>query len=323
VEANRKNTEHVDLRAALFSFRVDRVTAEVCEAFGNAQIESILLKGPTIATWLYGSDGLRLYGDTDLLIRHADWEAAETVMRKLGFNDNLAQLEHPRMESGEGYPWSRGTEADLADVDLHYTIFGLGADPGIVWEAYSAGALQEPIGGTTVRTPSYAARLMHIALHAVQHGGEREQKPMVDLERALARASKQDWGEAFELAKRLEGASTFHAGLTLLPEGAKLARELWVEAERSVAASLRLGGVPLSEGFAELADSKGVRQKLKLVLSEVFPNAAFMRWWSPLARRGRLGLAVSYPLRLLWLAYRVVPGYRAWRRAARETAPPG
>ena len=71
---------------AISNFQVDRVTAEVTRALAARSIESILLKGPTIATWLYSaSDRPRLYGDSDLLIRHCDWEPAQIAMRNLGF----------------------------------------------------------------------------------------------------------------------------------------------------------------------------------------------------------------------------------------------
>jgi len=46
--------------------------------------------------------------------------------------------------------------------------------------------------------------------------------------------------------------------------------------------------------------------------------ADFMRWWSPLARRGRLGLTVSFLWRPLWFLGHAGPAYLAWRRARRE-----
>ncbi len=48
---------------------------------------------------------------------------------------------------------------------------------------------------------------------------------------------------------------------------------------------------------------------------ELFPRPEFMRWWSPLARRGRLGLVLSYPRRWLWLALQAPRGLWAVRRA--------
>ena len=47
--------------------------------------------------------------------------------------------------------------------------------------------------------------------------------------------------------------------------------------------------------------------KLTTVTGELFPQPEYMRWWSPLARRGKLGLTIAYIWRPLW-AIGQVPG---------------
>ena len=88
-------------------------------------------------------------------------------------------------------------------------------------------------------------------------------------------------------------------------------------AEASVDALLRVAHVPLAHGFEELATTRGIRAKLAVLRQELIPSAEFMRWWSPLARRGPLGLAASYVWRPLYLALKAGPGLLAWRRARR------
>jgi Uncharacterised nucleotidyltransferase len=297
---------------AAHGFAVDRVTAEVMRSLGAAGIRSVLLKGPALTGWLYAGDEARLYGDTDLLLRGGDWERAQELLAGLGFEDDLGPLAHPRMESEEGYPWWR--PRDEAAVDLHLTLFGIGAAPGAVWAAFSRDAVVARVGGAEVLMPSHPARLLHVALHAVQHGAEASPKAMVDLERGLELAPAATWERAHELALELDAAPAFAAGLGLTAAGRRLATALGVEAGGSQAARLRIAKVPLAEGFAELAAAPGARGKLALLRRELFPTPAFMRWWTPLARRGRLGLALAYPWRWAWLAARAVPGYRAWRR---------
>ncbi len=163
--------------------------------------------------------------------------------------------------------------------------------------------------------PSFPARTLHVALHAVQHGGEAQPKPMADLERALARVPEETWREAWELARRLDAADAFAAGLRLTPAGRRLSAAIGAADPGSGGARLRIEGVPLAEGFGELAAAAGPRAKLALLARELFPSPAFMRWWTPLARRGPLGLAAAYPWRLAWLCSRAIPGYLAWRRA--------
>lgn len=304
------------LQLAAFSFQVDIVTAEVSTAFDEASIPVILLKGPGIAAWLYTGDWPRLYGDSDLLVRRQDWDDAQRLIESLGFEDDLGPLEHPRMESGAGYSFNR--PSDGASVDLHCMLFGIETEPESLWAAISETAVRESVGGAEVALPSRAFRLLHIALHAVQHGGENFEKPRQDLEMAIAHAPRETWVEARELARRLEATDTFGTGLRLLPEGNTLAAELDVGGEKTLRAELRLNWVPLAEGYQELAEANGFRRKFEILIREAFPNPAFMRWWSPLARRSTPGLILAYIWRPIWLAYRAVPGYLAWRRAARQ-----
>ncbi|HVO55179.1 MAG TPA: nucleotidyltransferase family protein [Solirubrobacterales bacterium] len=301
------------LRLAAFSFSVDRVTAEATRALADASIPSVLIKGPAIAGWLYAGDESRLYGDTDLLLRESDREGAARALRRLGFEDERAPLDHPRMGSAAGRAWVRA--ADGAAVDLHSTLFGIGAAPGAVWAAFSTGALRRRVSGVEVAMPPYPARLLHVCLHAVQHGGERTAKPMFDLQRALTTVPEETWRQASQLAERLSATEAFAAGLRLLPEGARLATALGVGAGGSVQSALRINWVPTAEGYQQLAEAEGTRAKLAVLARELVPSAAFMRWWTPLARRGGLGLGAAYLWRWAWLAYRAVPGFLVWRRA--------
>ncbi|HXR31586.1 MAG TPA: nucleotidyltransferase family protein [Solirubrobacterales bacterium] len=302
------------LELAAFCFRVDRVTAEVTTALREASIPSMLLKGPGIATWLYGAERPRIYTDSDLLLRRRDWEKALALIEGLGFEDDLGPLDHPRMESGAGYPWVR--QADGAHVDLHHTVFGIRADPDELWAAFWEEAVSEKIGGLEVSLPSRPARLLHIALHAVQHGPAWE-KPMADLRQGIARAPIDAWMKAFALAERLEAADTFAAGIRLTAEGRELAEAIGAGQGANVEAALRLDWVPTAEGFRELSEADGIRERAAILFRELFPTPTFMRWWSSLARRGRLGLALAYLWRPLYLFSRAIPGYLAWRRASR------
>ena len=313
---DRESSMADSLKLAAFGFKVDRVTAEVTTALTDGSMPSILLKGPGIANWLYSVDRPRLYVDSDLLIRKEDWANALSLVKALGFEDDLGPLDHPRMESGAGYPWVR--DSDGASVDLHYTLFGIGVAPEAVWEVFSEGVVREQIGGVEVALPSHAARLLHISLHAVQHGGETWDKPMSDLELAIAKAPERTWVETRELAARLEAAEIFATGLRLLPQGHELATAIGTEEGKALGATLRLESVPTAEGFQELSEAPGLRGKLALVFRELFPSRTFMRWWSPIARRGRIGLALTYFWRPIWLLYRSAPGFLAWRRAGRS-----
>ncbi len=298
--------------AAIFTRIVDQVAVHMSVRFTEAGIDHVLLKGPTIAGWLYGDDEVRPYGDADFLIRRADWERAAEVLKAEGFEDELAKMAHPRMESFHSHPWRSKTKGD---VDMHATLEGLDADMDVVWQELTARreTLQLPDG--PVAMMAEAGRLLHIALHASQH---RDGRPITDLERALERASDASWAEAAEPAARVDGVAAFLSGLRTRPEGDALIDRLGVRDIRSVETLLRAGQVPLAEGLHELSEAEGLRAKLRLGFHEAFPSPDFLRWWTPLARRGRLGLALAYAWRPLYLASRLPSALRALREARRR-----
>jgi hypothetical protein len=54
------------------------------------------------------------------------------------------------------------------------------------------------------------------------------------------------------------------------------------------------------------------------VAQRIFPSPKFMRAWYPIARRGPVGLAISYPRRLAWMVRATAPAVAAWVRARRR-----
>lgn len=293
---------------------VDRITAEVSREFSGAGIPNLVLKGPAIAQWLYDADEVRSYFDSDLMVARAQWDDAVSVLERMGFVDEQAALGHPRMEGFSSYAFVRRDD----HVDLHCTLTGIEADLDTTWAILESRAEPIVIDGVELRAFDRPARLMHIALHAAHH---HEGRPMIDLERALDRATDAEWQQAAEAARALDALPFFTAGLRLLPAGERLAERLGVAGEVSPEATLRVAGVPLAEGLHELSSVPGLAGKLRLVAHETFPRPEFMRWWLPLARRGRRGLLAAYAYRPFWLLLRVPRAvlyvWRA-RRAARR-----
>ncbi len=307
-----ENENRIVRMLAVRNLAIDRLAAEISAAFDREGIDSLVLKGPVLAAWLY-PDELRPYGDADLMVAPGNWERAVATLRRLGFNDHLGPLEHPRMESFASTAFLRGED----NLDLHCTVHGLEGDPKRIWDSFLAGSEREEIGGADLRVPGRAALALHVGLHAAHHV---EGKPLEDLRRAIAQASEDTWREALELARRLDGVPTFASGMRLLPQGAELIRRLGVEDEvRSTRHEIRFEGVPTAEGIdALLQPGLGPVRRLRVVVGELFPRAEFMRWWSPLARRGRTGLLLSYPWRWLYLAVKAPMGLRTVVRARRR-----
>ena len=56
------------IRTTALALAIDAVTAQVVTALRANGIRPLLLKGPSIAGWLYGDGAARPYGDSDLLV---------------------------------------------------------------------------------------------------------------------------------------------------------------------------------------------------------------------------------------------------------------
>ena len=181
-----------DLRAlAIGNLLIDQVTAEIVSVFTVEGIDTLVLKGPVLAQWLYPGE-VRPYGDSDLMIAPRDWGRAVASLCRLGFSDWRGPMAHPRMESFASTAFLRGD----ANLDLHCTLAGLDGDFESVWESFNAGSDRQVIGGAELRVPGRAALLLHIGLHAAQHG---EGKALEDLRRAIARVDEDLWRAALSL----------------------------------------------------------------------------------------------------------------------------
>jgi hypothetical protein len=204
---------------------------------------------------------------------------------------------------------------DLAQVDLHQTLFGVGAAPIAVWSELAGGTDTITVADAEVEVLTPPAQVLHVAMHAAQHIGEGEEKSLEDLTRAIAKVPHHTWAEALAIAERLDATPTFALGLDLLPEGSDLARRLGVvEADLARAATEPGSTANLAVGIERLMREPRMGARLKILMREVVPTRDFMRWWSALARRGPLGMAMAYLWRPLWLILHLRPSIRAWRR---------
>lgn len=303
------------VRAAALGLAVDRATAEVVITLRDIGVRSILLKGPSFDALLYDRGEPRLYGDIDLLIRARDKQRVGEALEALGYQRRSER--EPEANVDHASVWVR--PADRMHVDLHRTLSGVpdrDADP---WEVLGADTDAMQVGGADVEILSESGRALHVALHAALPGRGTE-KTLIDLSRALERLPHATWEGAAALAQRLGAQAAFAAGLGRLPAGAELAGTLDLPRERSIEAALLDGSAPTSAWTVErLSKTRGVRGKLAIIGSRLFPKPDFMRVWYPVARRGRAGLVLAYVRRLAWLVTTAPRAVRVWRRARRQS----
>jgi hypothetical protein len=289
---------------------VDALTAEVAGAFGREGIETLVLKGPVLAKWLYPGE-VRPYIDSDLMVAPENRARAVGVLEQLGFEEHVPWMPTPLSLDPGGTAFNRGGGM----VDLHCQLPGLDGDPDAIWGRLATGAERQVIAGVELPVPDRDTVLLHLVLHAAHHANQGDGKPLEDLRRALAVVEEAEWSSALELAYAYGGIPAFAAGLRLLPEGEDLARRLDLGKVRSLQHEIRReDNVIAEELYALLSADAGIKQTLAIAASDVFPRPDYMRWWSPLARHGRLGLAGAYLWRAIWVISQA-PGaiHTLWR----------
>ena len=299
--------------AAARTLLVDWNAANVMDSLADKGIPSILLKGPTLAKWLYEGAGSRHYADADVLVPDPQLGGAEQVLTTLGFV-RIPSLPHG--EAVHAHAWKKGPAA----IDLHCTLGGAGADPARVWDILSRHVVKEEIAGRTLPCLDLDARAMHVVLHAAWHGSAVG-KPIEDLRRLLGKMDAHGWAAVYSLAAEIDALPAFGAGLGLTQAGLEVAAGLGLDAEAGVETILRASSAaPYSLWFNRLVEMRTWKKRAAFLWHTAFPPRDFMLQWSPMARRGPFGLVLAYAcrpfwkLRRLWLA---VSDYVRARRLAR------
>jgi Uncharacterised nucleotidyltransferase len=295
---------------------VDATTVEVLHAFGGAGLRSILLKGPSLQRELHRDGSRRSYCDTDLLVLPADLPRAAEVLTALGFNLVIDHRDHPGVSEPHAQEWAR---ADHESLDLHWRIPGVGTSPDRAWDVLDEHSIRISIGDAVADSLSPAGIALLVALH-VAHHGTTIQKPIRDLERALTQIDRRAWAGAARLASALDAEEAFAGGLRLSRAGERLAADLRLPAVQSTQRKLMAGDQPPgSLGLLGILDAPGTRDRARVMRERLLPGPAAMRVAAPLARRGRLGLALAYLLRPVVRTWQLPAAIRAVRRARRTT----
>jgi putative nucleotidyltransferase-like protein len=296
--------------------RIDAGTVDVVDSFEQAGVPALLLKGASIASWLYPDRTERPYVDCDLLVAPAQFATAEDVLSAMGYESLLGEMGMPSWWCEHAAWWQR--PSDGLCVDLHRTLVGVRVDHATTWQVLSRDATDVLVAGRPVPTLDLPARTLHVALHAAQHGLGWG-LAIADLERALAEADDDLWLAAADLAAELDATAAFLAGLRLVPAGRQLVARLRLPDVRSVEAELRAGSPPpLALAFEQLVRARGARARAAMVWRKLVPGVAFMRATDSCAIEDRFGLARAYLRRWSWMIQHAPRGLMAWYRARRS-----
>jgi Uncharacterised nucleotidyltransferase len=289
----------------------EHVTGLLIDGLRQRGLRPIVLKGASVRRMLYGSSEARVSYDIDVLVAPSDLAATEAALPELDFR----YLGVSVVGSGRDYRATWKHEPTGLPLELHTTVPGIGVPPATVWRELASRTVRMEFGGVFIDVLDEPARAFHVALH-VAHHGRADARMMADIGRALSEVPPSIWREAGALAGRLDALPAFAAGIRLHPHGQALLDELGITAALTPEIVLRAESAPpLAQGLAWLSQLPTARARARFVASTAFPPPSYLKVWSPLARRGRLGLVGAYLWRPLWMAAHIIPALRAWRRA--------
>lgn len=280
----------------------------------NAQIDTIIFKGPTIATWIYHESWQRNYSDVDLIVDPKQFDTALSVLRELGFVERTG-LDDQRGVRPHSVTW---IHPEGVMVDLHFRIPGSELEPEAAWEIWQANTEPFDLRGSQVMALNEQARTLCIALHAAHHGSEAE-KPLIDLSAAATKLDVATWRAVADLARELGALEALAAGLQLHPDGQRVAADLGIgdalSTENIIKASPR---PPVSLGIEWFLRAPGLREKWAFLRVRLFPRLDHgLRAEATWFRRTQLtlrGWAAAWR-RLLVLGW---PGLQHWLRGRRQ-----
>jgi hypothetical protein len=301
---------------------LDSAAVQIFEAFGEAGVSALLLKGAALAQMLYGPGEQRVFADVDLLIAPADVAEAEAILAGLGYRngseslgiDDVGGVVHADMWLGI----PPGAPHQIV-VELHRWFPGARAAPPDAWREFARHQTSIDLLGRPVPVLDRPGQALQLATHAAQHGLEYV-KGLRELALAIERWRFDVWRDAATLAEQIQATDTFAAGLRLIPEGAALAETLGLPADSRLEWEIRNRAQrPRGTFHVEaLRDSKGIVGRLSILRRALFPSSRWLAVEFGWARRSRAHLAAAYALHTLraplWAT-------RAWafRRRARRS----
>jgi hypothetical protein len=269
--------------AMLGVLAIEQRLLRLAEAFDDAGIRAVVLKGPAVAHAVYTDPSMRPFGDLDLLVSTQDWPHACDVLRTGGYHRDLPE---PRRGFDERFG-KAATHSDPSglQVDLHRTLvlgpFGLWLDPSELLRH------TEPfeLAGRRLERLDRTGLLVNAALHAglgaspplllpLRDVAQTWSHPRVDWDRLGEWATR--WhlraalGVAFEAAARELGAEPPAPARRIAEEPKEPAER---RAMRAYTDRRRAGGMALAATRA----IPGVRAKATYLLELLLPSREFIR----------------------------------------------
>jgi hypothetical protein len=182
----------------------------------EAGIRVAIFKGAVLAQMAYGEVSLRQAGDIDLLIDHADFAEARSLLESLGY-EMAPRLTEAQLASHLAFhceiPFMRDEWFTI--VDLHWGLaprsFVFGLEPAEVMSRLQFVSL----AGTTVETFSNEDLVLYLSMHGAKHLWHRLEW-IVSLAELLRASPAMNWDVVLERAEKAHATRMLALGLRLV-----------------------------------------------------------------------------------------------------------
>jgi hypothetical protein len=267
----------------LWALDLERTLLELAEAFDDAKIEFIVLKGPALAHSSYPDPSWRPFMDIDLLVRTRDWRRSCALLDELGLRRRLVEP-RPGFDERFGKAASH-VNAKQQEVDLHRTLalgpFGLWIDADELFGKTSSFKLENE----TLKCLDDSALLVHACVHASLGMRRAFLIAFRDVAQTLESGSLDwnlvaDWSRRWKLGVVLQDALERASALVGVAWPLELKVPLQADPDGSVVRSLhsytterRLRGGP---SLSTLRAIRGIGGKVAYVRALLFPSQAFL-----------------------------------------------
>lgn len=269
--------------------------ARVLEALADAGVRVLLLKGTLLAHTVYPDPGMRLRGDTDVLVAPAERRRAEQVLAGLGLKRSY-ELTAKTFDTQD--QWSGLIDDRMVVIDLHWALIN---HPALIdcfdFEALWQRRVPLSIGSVHAWGLDPVDALLHAAVHYYAHHGDddRPAQWLFDgdlLYRSLETAGRHALATRAEalglggvLAAYLDRVEQrFATGI----DGRWLARLREAGRSSRLTTLVRLGDRPLASMLFQLRSLPDRRARVAFVRRLLIPSAAYLRAKYPDAPRWAL-----------------------------------
>ena len=192
-----------------------QITAELfrlVDQFRNAGLDTVLVKGPTLALRAYGDTGARQYGDLDFLVRQKDILRATELMISAGYDPEIAvESLSPQKIPGQ-YLFVRIAAPILVELHTERTMRYF--PRGLPIEEFFVRRQLVSVDGHHIPALAIEDELLLICIHGSKHLWERLSL-IADVAAFVTRQTSLNWERTFATARAVGAERMLHTGLLL------------------------------------------------------------------------------------------------------------